>query len=152
LKLEHLVTYHADLKPAVVVGNGPSGNRVIVDVLGGTFDGPRLKGTILPSGADWLTVGADGVVRLDVRATLATEDGAHIYVHYHGVSVPTDVSRARAARGEATDFGDAYFMTAPRFETGDSRYAWMNSIIAVGEGRTGPNASWVEYRVYQVVN
>ena len=150
MKLEHLVTYHADLKPAVVVGPGPNGNRLIVDVVGGTAEGPRLRGTILPSGADWLTVGADGVVRLDVRATLVTDDGAYIYMQYHGVSVPTEASQAKRARGEATEYGETYFMTAPRFETGDPRYAWLNAVVAVGEGRTGPN--WVEYRVYQVVN
>ena len=150
MKLEHLVTYHADLKPAVVVGPGPNGNRVIVDVVGGTFEGPRLRGTILPSGADWLTVGPDGVVRLDVRATFLTEDGAHVYMHYHGISVPNEDATKKRAEGGATDFGDQYFMTAPRFETGDPRYSWLNAIIAVGEGRAGPG--WVEYRVYQVVN
>jgi hypothetical protein len=41
-------------------------------------------------------------------------------------------------------------MTQPRFETGDPRYAWMNSIVAVAEGRVLPGA--VEYRVFQVVN
>jgi len=88
MKLEHLVTYHADLKPGVAVGPGPNGNRIIVDVLGGTAEGPKLRGTLLPSGADWLTAGADGVIRLDVRGTLATDDGAHVYVHYHGVARP----------------------------------------------------------------
>ncbi len=150
MKLEHLVTYHADLKPAVMVGQGPHGQRRIVDVIGGHADGPRLRGTILPSGADWLTVDNDGVTRLDVRATLQTDDGAHIYVHYHGILILTEAASAKLARGEPTEYGEVYFMTAPQFETGDARYSWLNAIIAVGEGRVGPN--WVEYRVYEVVN
>jgi hypothetical protein len=149
MKLEHLVTYHADLKPGVPVG-GPTGNRLIFDVTGGTFEGPKLKGKILPSGGDWAVIGPDGVLRLDVRATFETDDGAHIYLQYHGVLTPIEAVQAKAARGESSDFGEFYFMTAPRFETGDQRYAWLNAIIAVAEGRSGPG--WVEYRVYQVVN
>ena len=52
--------------------------------------------------------------------------------------------------GQETDFGDTYFMTSPRFETGDPRYQWLNRIVAVAEGRVLPNA--VEYNVYQLVN
>ncbi len=53
------------------------------------------------------------------------------------------------AKGTETDYGDTYFFTQPRFETGDERYAWLNSIVAIGQGRTIPGA--VEYRVYQVI-
>ncbi len=56
----------------------------------------------------------------------------------------------KLARGEEIEFGETYFMTTPRFETGDARYAWLNRIVAVAEGRAG--AGWVEYRVYQLAN
>jgi hypothetical protein len=149
MKLDYLMTYRADLKPPVDVGQGPLAARQIYDVTGGTFEGPKLRGTILPSGADWLQVGSDGIGRLDVRATFATDDGAHIYMQYFGVLDFAAVTE-KLVRGEATEFGDTYFMTAPRFETGDARYAWLNRIVAVGEGRAG--TGWVEYRVYQLVN
>ena len=149
MKLDYLMTNHADLKPPVDVGQCPLGVRQIYDVTGGTFEGPKLRGTILPSGGDWLQVGSDGIAKLDVRATLATHDGAHIYVQYFGV---LDMSAAteKLARGEAVEFGETYFMTTPRFETGDARYSWLNDIVAVAEGR--PGGEWVEYRVYQLVN
>ncbi|MCA9825501.1 MAG: DUF3237 domain-containing protein [Dehalococcoidia bacterium] len=150
MNLQYLMTYRADLREATQVGKGPWGTRHIIDVLGGTFEGPKLQGTILPSGADWLVAGDDGVVRLDVRVTLKTNDGAHLYIQYHGINIPTDTSRAKRAAGEPTEFGDAYFMTSPRIETGDERYAWLNSIVTVAEGRTG--IGWVEYRVYELVN
>ncbi len=150
MKLEFLVEYHADLKPGIAVGAGPAGTRRIIDVVGGSFEGPKLRGAILPSGGDWLTVGADGAVRLDVRATFHTEDDAYIYVQYRGVNVPTDKSRAATSSSGRTDYGDAYFMTTPMFETGDPRYAWLNTVVAVAEGRIAPGA--VEYRVYEVVN
>ena len=147
-KLEYLMTFKADLKPPVEVGGGPSGTRQIFDVTGGSFEGPRLKGRLLASGGDWLLVGSDGVIRLDVRATLETDDDARIYVQYYGVLVPNEaVSKALSGGGE-TQYGDAYFMTQPRFETGDPNYAWLNSVVAVAEGRALPSA--VEYRVYQV--
>lgn len=149
MKLDLLMTVHADLKPPVDVGQGPLGARRIFDVTGGTFEGPRLRGVLLASGADWLRVGSDGVGRLDVRCTLRTDDDAHIYAHYPGIFDFSSVLE-KLGRGEPTEFGDAYFMTTPLYETGDQRYAWLNRIVAIAEGRAGPN--WVEYRVYQAVN
>ena len=150
MKLEHLMDYRADLKPPVEIGRGPLGTRSIFDVVGGHAEGPRLLGTLLASGADWLLVDDGGVGRLDVRGTLATDDGAHIYIHYHGVLELNEKVRNALMKGEPCDYGDSYFMTQPRFETGDERYAWLNKLVAVAEGRVLPNA--VEYRVYELVN
>ncbi len=149
-KLEHLLTYHADLKEATPVGPVPTGTRIIADVAGGTFEGPRLKGTLGASGADWLLIGPDGVGRLDVRATLTTDDGANIYMQYVGVLVMNEAVTETLAGNRTCDYGDTYFMTQPRFETGDERYAWLNSVVAVAEGRVLPGA--VEYRVFHVTN
>ena len=149
-KLEYLMTYRADLKPPADVGTGPFGSRQVYDVTGGQFEGPRLKGQIIPSGGDWLLVGADGIGRLDVRATFETDDGARIYMQYYGVIELNEKVQQALASGGETAYGDAYFMTQPRFETGDPRYAWLNKVVAVGEGRALSNA--VEYRVFQVLN
>ncbi|MFQ5700188.1 MAG: DUF3237 domain-containing protein [Myxococcota bacterium] len=149
-KLELLLEYHADLKPPVAIGVGPLGNRQIFDVTGGTFEGPRLRGTIVPSGADWLLADANGVGRLDVRATFETHDGAFVYVQYYGIVVMNEKFTQALATGAPSSYGDIYFMIQPRFETGDPRYAWLNSVVAVGEGRVLPNA--VEYRVFEVQN
>ena len=109
MKLEHLLTYRADLKAPVEVGAGPFGTRTIFDVTGGTAEGPRLRGRLLASGGDWLLVDANGTGFLDVRGTLETDDGARIYIHYHGVLVLREEILAALARGEATDFGDSQF-------------------------------------------
>jgi hypothetical protein len=150
VRLEHLMDYHVDLKPPVDVGRGPLGNRTIFDVLGGHAEGPRLRGTFLASGGDWLLVDDGNVGRLDVRGTLATDDGAHIYIHYYGVLELNEKVQNALLKGEPCDYGDTYFMTQPRFETGDERYAWLNKLAAVAEGRVLPNA--VEYRVFELVN
>jgi hypothetical protein len=57
---------------------------------------------------------------------------------------------AAAAQQGTTNFGDTYWMIQPSFETGDSRYAWLNQVLAAGEGRFSPEG--VEYRVYGLVN
>lgn len=147
MKLEHLLTFRCDLKPPVDVGRGPLAARQIYDITGGSFEGPKLRGTVLPSGGDCLQVGADGLGRLDVRATFLTDDGAHVYVQYTGVA-DFAPGLEKLARGEATEFGEMYLLTTPRFETGDERYAWLNRVVAVAEGRAGPG--WVEYRVHEV--
>jgi len=36
------------------VGVSPAGHRRFVKVTGGAFSGPRLRGTVLPGGGDWL--------------------------------------------------------------------------------------------------
>lgn len=150
MRLEPLLSYHANLVAALDVGTGPFGQRLIVEVDGGEFDGPRLRGRIRQAGcADWLTL-ADDYGYLDVRATFETHDGAYIYVEYYGrVEMTPKVQAALAGQGE-TAFGEAYFMTAPRMQTGDPRYRWVNNLICVAEGRLSPGR--VDYNVFQVVN
>ena len=74
MKLEPLMTIHADLKPPVDHGAGPSGTRLVFDVTGGHFEGARLRGTLRPSGGDWLLLDAEGVGHLDVRITIRSLD------------------------------------------------------------------------------
>ncbi|MET0153450.1 MAG: DUF3237 domain-containing protein [Candidatus Binatia bacterium] len=151
MKLEYEFSYRAELKPAVTVGAGPYGTRLVVEVTGGSFEGARLNGKILTGGGDWLLAGSDGFGRLDVRAQFVTNDGAAIYAQYFGLLQLTDkVQQALAAPEVGTDFADQYFRSAPRFETGDPRYAWLNQTLFVGEGRIRPGRT-VEYKVYRVV-
>lgn len=150
MRLEPLMTYSADLLPAVAVGPGPYGNRIVFEVSGGSFEGPRLRGRLLTGGGDWLLLDGEGIGHLDVRATFETHDGALIYVQYFGRLEVTDaVMAALGGQGE-TRFGDQHFFSQPRFETGDERYRWLNRVIAVGQGRVLPNR--VEYQVFACAN
>ena len=131
LKSELLFTMTADIEEPQVIGS-----RRIYNVTGGTFEGPKLKGEVLPGGGDWLRQRADGVSELDVRATLKTDDGELIYVYYRGVVAPRE--------------GSLYFRTTPVFETGAEKYAWLNSIVSVGVNRpSGPGR--VSYDVYEIL-
>src|SRR5579859_7794955 len=67
-----------------LLGKTPLGDRRIVPVTGGTFEGPKLKGSVEPGGSDWILLRPDGALQLDVRLTLRTEDGALIGMSYRG--------------------------------------------------------------------
>ena len=150
MKLEFLMEYTAGLeRPVQTAGEGPFGTRGLAVVTGGSFEGPRLRGTIRSGGGDWFLRTPDGTGRLDVRITLETDDGALIYVQYYGVDRP-EVDRPVASPGETSEYGDSYFMTTPRFETGDERYTWLNGLVCVGEGKRAE--SGVAYRVYSIEN
>ena len=149
LRSELVLDLHADLEPPQAVGATPFGGRSIFIVTGGTFEGPRLRGAVLPGGGDWFITRGDGVGELDVRATLRTDDGALIYLAYRGIlDVKPEVVR-RVFGGEDVSLSEYYFRTAPRFETADERYAWLNSLVCVGVGAFGPNR--VAYRVFGIL-
>jgi len=147
--------YYADLDAPHAVGPGPFGQRILAYVTGGECSGDRLKGTLVAgSGADWLLAGPDGFGRLDVRVTIKTVDGALIYLQYVGgllEMTPAIMAAVSGSTDTLTNFGEQYFFTSPRLETGDDRYAWVNQTMFVGEGRIVPGPR-VEFRVYRVAN
>jgi hypothetical protein len=149
MDLVHEFTYTAELRPAVPVGDGPFGRRRIREVAGGRVTGERIHGEVLTGGADWVLVGPDGWGRLDVRLQIRTHDGAFLYVQYLGVIEYTEAAHAANAGERSSDYGDHYFRTTPRLETGDERYAWVNRTVFVAEGRLHPGPV-VEYRVHRV--
>lgn len=151
MKLEYEFGYVATLNAPFVVGEGPYGTRMIYEVTGGSVRGERINGKMLSGGADWLLVGSDGWGRLDVRGQMMTDDGAVLYVRYHGVLEMNErVQQAIAAPDVGqTDYADHYFRTTPWIEAGDPRYAWVNHTVFVAEGRVRPGPA-VEYRVYRV--
>ena len=86
-----------------IVGATPIGERRNVPVTGGTFEGKRLRGTIMPGGSDWIVVRADGVWQLDVRLPLQTDDGALINMSYKGFRHGPAAVLDRLNRGETVD-------------------------------------------------
>lgn len=134
-------------RPSDQVGNGPLGQRMVAEVTGGSFEGERLNGSVITPGADWLLVGQDGIGLVDVRLTLKTHDDALIYVQYLGKLHFSEKLMAVLAEGGETQFGDNYFVTQPRFETGAENYSWLNGIVAIAEGRF--TSEGVEYQVYE---
>jgi hypothetical protein len=150
VETEFLFELTAELSGIRDLGQTPVGNRRIAEVSGGTFEGPRMRGKILPAAAgDWLIFRPDGVLQLDVRLTLETDDGAYIYMTYRGVRHGPEDVMTRLNAGEDVDASEYYFRTAPFFETGAEKYAWLNSIICIAKGDR--KAIGPVYRVFQVL-
>ena len=149
IRTRHLFTLTAEAGDAQPLGSTPAGQRIVVPVTGGHFEGERLRGKIVPGGIDWILARTDGAFALDVRLTLATDDGHLIGMTYCGLRHgPADVI-ARLNRGDAVDPSAYYFRTAPFFHTGSEKYDWLNRIVAVATGRrlkTGP-----VYEVFEVL-
>ena len=116
------------------LGDTPYGERRIIDINGGTVVGPKLNGKVLPGGADWQIVRADGVVHLTARYTIETDGGGLILVNAEGYRHGPAEVMERLARDETVDPALYYFRTAMRFETSDPKSAWLNRILAIGYG------------------
>jgi hypothetical protein len=131
------------------IGTTPLGWRGIYPVNGGSFEGPKLKGKVLPDGADWVIRRTDGVTEIDVRLGLVTDDGANIAMAYKGLLAMTESAQARFRRGDSVAYEETYIRTTPRFETADPRYDWLNRVIAVANG--GPPGGSLTYQVFAIL-
>lgn len=120
-----LMTLRLDPAPTQDVGAGPHGARVTFPIRGGSFEGDRLRGKVLPGGDDWTVRRPDGAIELDLRITLETDDGALIHMTFEGI------------RDDGAP-GGPYFRTISRFEAGDGKYAFLNRLLGVGSGQVGP--------------
>jgi len=148
LNLQPLFKAEISLAAAQELGATPQGRRRIIGITGGRFAGERLSGRVVPGGADWQVVRADGVADLDARYTLETSDGALIYVRNRGYRHgPAEVLKKLSA-GEEVDPSLYYMRTTPLFETGDARYAWLNRIVCIATGAR--RAAAVELDVFEV--
>ena len=138
IELVPLCTLQIQFKP-IEVGTGPAGTPMIGEFTSAHLQGDRLRGDMVGSAtADWLLIGSEGTGSVDVRATFRTDDGATIFVQYHG--------RLDASQGLEPPLT---LYVAPRFETGDERYAWLNRIQAIGKGIVHEDFS-LDYEWYEV--
>jgi hypothetical protein len=136
LELVPLCTIVVELAEPLILANTPAGTRVIVEVQDFRVEGDRLRGTMKGNAAaDWLTIGPDNTGTLDVRATMETHDGAVIYVAYQG-------------RRDFSQGLDAPIYTAPKFDTGDERYVWLNKIQAAAKGTV--DGTTLTYEVHEL--
>jgi hypothetical protein len=123
----------------VEVGDVPHGRRRIVQILGGTFDGPGIRGRVVPGGADWQIIQPDGFSELDTRYTLETDKGQIIYVQNAGIRhAPPEVMKQLLA-GEAVDPSRVYFRTIPTFETSAPELQWLVRSVFIGTGERYPS-------------
>lgn len=135
--------------PLQVIGKTPGAVRRVGVTRGGEVFGKRLSGKVLGGGSDWIVVGDDASVELDVRLVLQTDDDALIAMTYRGVRHGPVEIRERLGKGEEVDPADYYFRITPRFVTAAARYNWMNRIVAVGVGDRKPEGP--VYSIFEVI-
>lgn len=140
IELTPLFTAVVDVAPPLSIGTGPSGDRTVNHLRSVVVEGERFSGELAgPAAADWMVrTGAIGVV--DVRMTIRTPDDALVYVQYGG---RLDLSNPSAGFTA---------LVAAVFETGDDKYAWLNSVQAVGKGKLtlGTDGTRIDYEFYQI--
>jgi hypothetical protein len=121
------------------LGHGPLGERFIVPILGGHFEGPRLRGTVLPGGADRQLLRPDGIKELDALYEMLTDDGAVITVR-NRVLIDEAATPERYARSVLQ-------LTAPV-----GTHDWLNRRVFVGTLHSlRPARAAVCIRVYELV-
>jgi hypothetical protein len=140
----------AALGEPLEVGDSAQGQRRIVPLTGGTFEGPVVgSGKLVPgASADWQTILPDGTALGDIRYTLRTDAGAILYVQSRSVRHGTPDVLARLAHGEDADPSEYTFRTATQIQTSESALDWLNKGVFIGVGARG--AAGVIYEIYLV--
>jgi hypothetical protein len=149
LRTRPLMTLRLRVAPPQLVGLTPTGDRRIVPVLDGRFEGERLRGTVEPGGSDWVLVRPDGALQLDVRLALRTDDDHLIAMTYRGIRHGPAAVIERVSRGEPVDPASYYFRMVPFFETASEKYGWLTRIVAVAIGERV--AEGPIYHLFEVV-
>jgi hypothetical protein len=127
--LELLYRSVVKLSPAVEVGQTPLGERRFIPIIGGTFEGPEMKGEILPMGWDWQLDRSDGCTQIRADYFIKTDDGVVINVVNTG-------ALCRPQPGEAP----VPVRTSPVFEAPVGKYGWLNKGAYIGTLGVDPQA------------
>lgn len=139
-QLEFVFAAEGRLAAPVQIGPTYEGQRRIIPILDGHFEGPHIKGTFVSIGAaDWQYTRGDGVTQAEATYAIQTDDGVVIQVQNYGLRHgPAEVMQ-RLAEGEEVDPSAYYFRTNPRFKAPDGKYDWLNKSIFVASGARAAN-------------
>jgi uncharacterized protein DUF3237 len=148
LGIEPIFIIRAELEAIMNLGRTPYGERRVVGITGGSVQGRKLNGRILPGGADWQIIRSDGAADIQARYTIETDAGARILVASDGLRHGPPAVMERLARGDSVDPALYYFRTVMRFETADPSTDWINRILALARGNREPRA--VRLDVFEV--
>ena len=148
-ELEFAFELKVQVSPPQEMGVTAKGTRKIIPITGGSFEGPGIKGTIMPGGYDWQLIRTDGVAEVEARYVLKTDDGALITIVNKGLRHgPAEVIQ-RLAKGEIIDPSLYYFRSIPFFETSEEKYNWLIKNMFLASGIREPDL--VIIRVWKVL-
>jgi hypothetical protein len=147
-ELEFVFELKGTLDPAHSVGSTPQGMRRMVPITGGAFEGPKLRGSIVPGGADWQVMRNDGVSELEALYLLRTHDDVLIQVRNRGLRHGPDSVMQRLFAGEPVDPREYYFRAVPSFSAPAGAYEWLNRSLFLCSGARQANS--IQLWVYRV--
>jgi hypothetical protein len=148
-KLDYVLQSRILMQPAITLGNlGGMGVRKMVAILGGDFEGPSLRGRILPGGAEWPLIRPDGVGMVDARYTWETDDGVLINIRNTGYRHGPPATMAKLdAKQDVIDPESYYLRTYTSFEAPNGRYEWLARHVFIGIGERHPKVLFLRYYV-----
>lgn len=151
LKSEFLFDLEITVNPPQAIGPVLTGTRLIFPFKEGAVKSDKINGTLLECSGEWGLVVDSTTFKMDVRATIKTDDGALIYIAYTGYNYANAKNSAlmRAGNGYQLPTSEYYFRSVPVFETSSPKYAWLNHTVAVGVGRF-PAPGKLIYRIYAI--
>ncbi len=126
-----------------VAGRG----RRFIPITGGTVSGEH-DGTIIPGGADWQTIGPNGVIDLEARYGLLL-DGETVEVRSTGLRSGSPEVLAQLAAGAILPGSEYYFRTMVRFYTSSQKLGFLNNLMAIAVGERLP--THVRLSLYRVL-
>lgn len=133
--LTFLATLSVQVGEPIEIGRTSAGVRRIIPILGGKVEGPELRGTVLPAGADFQLLRTATLTELEAKYAIETDDGERLYVNNFGLRSGSEADIAALLRGEPVDPARIYFRCTPRIEAPDGgAWAWLSSRILIGTG------------------
>ncbi len=137
--LAHAFTVLVKVATPVELGTIAGAQRRFIPIVGGTVEGPRLTGEVLPWGGDWQDIRPGGVTEVTARYFLKAEDGTVIGVENAGLRIASEAVTADLARGGAVDPRAYYFRTTPRFDVAPGAHGWLSRTAFVASGIRRPD-------------
>ncbi len=143
-KLEYVVELKVKIENSYQVGKTAHGNRFIIPITGGTFEGPKMKGEVIPGGADYqLQDNTTGRTEIEAIYSIRTDDGVNIHIRNKGL-----IYTGKDENGNP----QFYFRTTPQFEAPqDSKYAWLNNSIFVCQPSMGGEQGYINLKIWKVL-
>ncbi|NBX54245.1 MAG: DUF3237 domain-containing protein [Betaproteobacteria bacterium] len=148
--LTHVCDLAVTIAAPVEVGMTPSGLRRMIPITGGNVTGPLLNGRLLPGGADFQLILADGTqAHLDARYVMELSDGSRVFVQNTALRVASAENSLRIMRGQPVDPQAVYFRCQPRLEATSPDWSWLNESQFIGTGQRAPDGVFLSF--YKVV-
>jgi len=126
------------------LGMTSKGLKRIIPILGGSFEGPAIKGIVVPGGYDWQLLRNDDVAEIEARYLLKTNEGSLITIVNTGLRHGAANAMQKMAEGKEVLPDEYYFRTIPVFETADKNYSWLTKNIFIANGIRKPAQVYIQ--------